>query len=93
MLTDRGLSCGAQMDWMASFLESGELAGKIVCPNKRCGAKLGNFDWAGVRCGCNEWVVPVRRSSVAPCRRPSLMQKLRPQGFCVHRSKVDEIVT
>ncbi|KAJ4490110.1 hypothetical protein J3R30DRAFT_3653549 [Lentinula aciculospora] len=59
------------MKWMEPFLEAGEIAGKIVCPNQRCGAKLGNYDWAGVRCGCKEWVVP---------------------GFCISRSKVDEIV-
>ncbi|KAF9817014.1 hypothetical protein IEO21_03688 [Rhodonia placenta] len=59
------------MKWMDVFLEDGQMAGKIVCPNKKCGAKLGNFDWAGVCCGCKEWVVP---------------------GFCIHRSKVDEVV-
>ncbi|KAJ3799247.1 hypothetical protein GGU11DRAFT_679855 [Lentinula aff. detonsa] len=59
------------MQWMEPFLEAGEIAGKILCPNKKCGTKLGNFDWAGVRCGCKEWVVP---------------------GFCISRSKVDEIV-
>ncbi|KAI9465904.1 hypothetical protein BJY52DRAFT_1113303 [Lactarius psammicola] len=59
------------MKWMDFFLEDGELAGKIICPNKKCGAKLGNYDWAGVCCSCKEWVVP---------------------GFCIHRSKVDEIV-
>lgn len=35
------------------------MAGKILCPNKKCGAKLGNYDWAGVQCSCKEWVVPV----------------------------------
>ncbi|KAN0130133.1 hypothetical protein V8E53_012078 [Lactarius tabidus] len=59
------------MKWMDFFLEDGQLAGKIICPNKKCGAKLGNYDWAGVCCSCKEWVVP---------------------GFCIHRSKVDEIV-
>ncbi|KAI0002579.1 hypothetical protein BJV74DRAFT_765196 [Russula compacta] len=59
------------MKWMEFFLQEGQLAGKIVCPNKKCGAKLGNYDWAGVCCNCKEWVVP---------------------GFCIHRSKVDEIV-
>ncbi|KAH0826671.1 hypothetical protein J3R83DRAFT_5059 [Lanmaoa asiatica] len=59
------------MKWMEPTLASGELAGKIVCPNKKCGAKIGNYDWAGVCCGCKEWVTP---------------------GFCIHRSKVDEIV-
>jgi len=59
------------MKWMEFFLEEGQLSGKITCPNKKCGAKLGNYDWAGVCCNCKEWVVP---------------------GFCIHRSKVDEIV-
>lgn len=44
---------------MEFFLEEGNLAGKIICPNKKCGAKLGNYDWAGVCCSCKEWVTPV----------------------------------
>ncbi|KAH9917674.1 uncharacterized protein BXZ73DRAFT_92353 [Epithele typhae] len=59
------------MKWMEPFLEQGNMAGKIMCPNKKCGVKLGNYDWAGVCCSCKEWVVP---------------------GFCIHRSKVDEVV-
>ncbi|KAI4522304.1 hypothetical protein K525DRAFT_199118 [Schizophyllum commune Loenen D] len=59
------------MKWMDHFLENGEIAGKITCPNPKCRAKLGNYDWAGVQCGCKEWVTP---------------------GFCINRSKVDEIV-
>ncbi|GAA5959412.1 hypothetical protein JCM8115_000104 [Rhodotorula mucilaginosa] len=46
------------LSWMSPFLESGVLAGKITCPNKRCGAKLGNFDWAGNQCSCGAWVCP-----------------------------------
>lgn len=37
------------LSWMSPVLETGVLAGKIVCPNSRCGAKLGSFDWAGSR--------------------------------------------
>ncbi|KAJ7689404.1 hypothetical protein B0H17DRAFT_937233 [Mycena rosella] len=59
------------MKWMEAFLEGGQIAGKIACPNKKCGAKLGNYDWAGMCCGCKEWVIP---------------------GFCINRSKVDEVV-
>jgi len=59
------------MKWMEQFLEEGDMEGKIVCPNKKCGVKLGNYDWAGVCCNCKEWVVP---------------------GFCIHRSKVDEVI-
>lgn len=46
------------MAWMEPFLEAGDIAGKIICPNKKCASKLGNYDWAGVKCGCKEWVVP-----------------------------------
>jgi hypothetical protein len=56
-----------QMKWMEPTLANGELAGKIVCPNKKCGAKIGNFDWAGVCCGCKEWVTPVRTHALFPC--------------------------
>ena len=44
---------------MDTILEQGQMSGKIICPNKKCGAKLGNYDWAGVCCSCKEWVVPV----------------------------------
>ena len=47
------------MKWMEHFLSGGQLAGKIICPNKKCAAKLGNYDWAGVCCGCKQWVTPV----------------------------------
>ena len=47
------------MKWMEPFLGEGEMAGRIICPNKKCGAKLGSYDWAGVRCSCKAWVVPV----------------------------------
>ncbi|GAA5854231.1 hypothetical protein JCM8547_001745 [Rhodosporidiobolus lusitaniae] len=46
------------LSWMSPFLESGVLAGKITCPGKKCGAKLGNFDWAGSQCSCGAWVCP-----------------------------------
>jgi len=46
------------MDWMEEFLCSGEVAGKIFCPNQHCHAKLGNYDWSGSMCGCSEWITP-----------------------------------
>lgn len=55
------------LKWMDPFLSSGGISGKIVCPNKRCKAKLGNYDWAGVWCGCGQWVTPgfcINRSKV-----------------------------
>jgi hypothetical protein len=44
---------------MKPFLKSGQLEGRISYPNTNCGAKLGNFDWVDVRCGCKERVAPV----------------------------------
>ena len=49
---------------MEPFLGDGEMAGRIICPNKKCGAKLGNYDWAGVRCSCKAWVAPVSAISL-----------------------------
>ncbi|KAJ2933914.1 hypothetical protein H1R20_g3153, partial [Candolleomyces eurysporus] len=46
------------LKWMNEFLKKGEVSGKILCPNKRCKAKLGNYDWAGVGCGCGQWATP-----------------------------------
>lgn len=37
------------LSWMSTTLDSGILAGKLVCPNTRCGAKIGSYDWAGSR--------------------------------------------
>lgn len=52
------------LTWMEPQLESGQVSGKLICP---CGAKIGTFDWAGVQCGCKEWVTPgfcIHRSRV-----------------------------
>lgn len=37
------------LGWMSPTLESGILSGRLVCPNTKCNAKLGSFDWAGLR--------------------------------------------
>ncbi|KLT38873.1 phosphatases II [Cutaneotrichosporon oleaginosum] len=47
------------LTWMEPVLANGDVAGKLVCPNPKCGAKIGSYDWAGVQCGCKEWVTPV----------------------------------
>lgn len=70
------------------MLASGTLAGKILCPNEKCGAKIGSFDWAGIQCGCKEWVVPVGHLAL---RFDFPLTLDTTQGFCIHRSKVDEI--
>uniref|UniRef100_A0A0W0FZG5 protein-tyrosine-phosphatase n=1 Tax=Moniliophthora roreri TaxID=221103 RepID=A0A0W0FZG5_MONRR len=72
------------MKWMEPFLEEGQIAGKIMCPNKKCGAKLGNYDWAGVCCGCKEWVVPgfcINRSKVDEVK-----------GNCIECGAIDTVL-
>ena len=41
--------------WMKG-VEEGPTEGKLCCP--KCDAKLGQFSWVGVRCGCGAWVAP-----------------------------------
>lgn len=38
--------------WMTSSGQSG----KLLCP--KCAAKVGAWDWAGLRCSCGAWVAP-----------------------------------
>jgi hypothetical protein len=52
------------------------MAGKILCPNEKCKAKIGNYDWAGVQCGCKEWIVPVSLASISSLAHDSLFVKI-----------------
>ncbi|SPO30174.1 related to Tyrosine specific protein phosphatase and dual specificity protein phosphatase [Ustilago trichophora] len=45
------------MAWMSS-LNSGQVTGKLHCPNVKCAQKLGSWDWAGMQCACGAWVTP-----------------------------------
>ncbi|KAI8622704.1 protein-tyrosine phosphatase-like protein [Chytriomyces sp. MP71] len=49
--------CTEPMEWMTE-VSDGHLEGKVLCPNERCGAKLGSFSWAGIACPCGTWVAP-----------------------------------
>ncbi|KAI5925958.1 protein-tyrosine phosphatase-like protein [Camillea tinctor] len=46
------------LSWMRPALEDGALDGRLVCPNEKCGAVVGRFAWQGLKCSCQEWVVP-----------------------------------
>lgn len=46
------------MSWMAPQLQTGALAGKLICPKKGCSSKLGYFDWSGLPCSCGTWITP-----------------------------------
>ncbi|CAN0430178.1 unnamed protein product, partial [Ectocarpus sp. 13 AM-2016] len=32
--------------------QAGEVEGKLSCPNKACGARLGSLKWTGAQCSC-----------------------------------------
>ncbi|KAG6014959.1 hypothetical protein E4U41_004727, partial [Claviceps citrina] len=46
------------LSWMRRELERGQLNGRLICPNERCGAAVGRYDWKGIRCACGGWVTP-----------------------------------
>lgn len=46
------------LSWMRDELEKGQLSGRLLCPNTRCGAGVGRYDWKGFKCTCGEWVTP-----------------------------------
>lgn len=46
------------LSWMRPVLEAGELDGRLVCPNPRCGSSIGRYAWQGFKCSCDEWVCP-----------------------------------
>ena len=41
--------------WMRG-VEEGPVEGKLLCP--KCDAKVGHFNWSGLRCGCGAFVCP-----------------------------------
>ncbi|KAJ3029691.1 UNVERIFIED_CONTAM: hypothetical protein HDU68_011407 [Siphonaria sp. JEL0065] len=49
--------CTEPMEWMEE-VGDGHLEGKILCPNLKCGSKLGSFSWSGIACPCGTWVAP-----------------------------------
>ncbi|KOS20253.1 Tyrosine-protein phosphatase YVH1 [Escovopsis weberi] len=46
------------LSWMRPELEKGEMSGRLSCPNARCGAGVGRYDWKGFRCSCGAWLTP-----------------------------------
>jgi dual specificity phosphatase 12 len=57
------------LSWMRGELEKGSLNGRLLCPNARCGAAVGRYDWKGFRCSCGGWVTPafsLQRARVDP---------------------------
>ncbi|KAF3006396.1 tyrosine protein phosphatase yvh1 [Neopestalotiopsis sp. 37M] len=46
------------LSWMRPYLQDGALDGRLLCPNAKCNAHVGRFDWRGFNCSCKEWVCP-----------------------------------
>ncbi|PHH77407.1 hypothetical protein CDD82_3535 [Ophiocordyceps australis] len=46
------------LSWMRAELEKGQLNGRLACPNQRCAAAVGRYDWKGIRCACGAWITP-----------------------------------
>lgn len=46
------------LSWMRPTLAQGELAGRLECPNAKCGQQVGRYAWQGLKCSCGHWVVP-----------------------------------
>lgn len=46
------------LSWMKPTLEEGELEGRLLCPNAKCGWSIGRYAWQGFKCNCREWVCP-----------------------------------
>jgi dual specificity phosphatase 12 len=46
------------LSWMRPTLSQGELAGRLECPNAKCGQQVGRYAWQGLKCSCGYWVVP-----------------------------------
>ncbi|ELR08640.1 tyrosine protein phosphatase yvh1 [Pseudogymnoascus destructans] len=46
------------LSWMRLALETGELEGRLPCPNLKCEALVGRWNWKGLKCSCGVWVTP-----------------------------------
>ena len=80
------------LSWMRPQLENGDLSGKLMCPNTRCNAKLGTFDWSG--CKSDSFSFCLGEIKLIKCMvnavRCSCAAWISP-GFALNASKVDEI--
>lgn len=70
------------LSWMRSVLEQGELNGRLLCPNEKCGAGVGRYDWKGFRCSCGGWETPA--FSLQKARVDDVVK--RPAGQAANRN-------
>ena len=71
------------LSWMREELEAGKLDGRLECPNIKCKANVGKYAWQGLRCSCDEWVVP----GIALARGRVDERKVKKKGVSVGFSR------
>ncbi|CAN0440331.1 unnamed protein product, partial [Hapterophycus canaliculatus] len=64
----------------------GELEGKLSCPNKACGARLGSLKWTGAQCSCGSWITPAIQFPRKNLDARSRVSAGPPPGTVVHPS-------
>lgn len=81
------------LSWMQPQLEKGEISGKILCPNTKCGTKLGNFDWSGCMCDICSAVSMTNGQSQCNARAlPGSVQALHLRSVRLTKSRRDHSV-
>lgn len=73
--------------WMEEQ-QTGEVEGKISCPNKACGARLGSLKWTGAQCSCGSWVTPAIQFAKKNLDSRSAAPAGPPPGTVLHSSLV-----
>ncbi|KAI9003104.1 putative dual specificity protein phosphatase, partial [Gaertneriomyces semiglobifer] len=60
LLQQQQIECANIFIEPLSWIEGKEndTSNKIVCPNPKCGAKLGGYNWSGDQCSCGAWIAP-----------------------------------
>jgi dual specificity phosphatase 12 len=68
-----------RLPWMDSEPMNGleDVCGKLLCPNAKCGARIGSWKWDGAQCSCGAWLTPALQIIKArvdqPMKRPSII--------------------
>lgn len=72
------------LSWMRTELSKGDLNGRLSCPNPRCGASVGRYDWKGFKCACGDWITPafsLQRARVDEERNPGSASAVTPTSL------------
>ncbi|CAN0066801.1 unnamed protein product [Ascophyllum nodosum] len=79
---------GEPLPWMKQ--QTGEVVeGKLFCPNKSCGVRLGSLKWTGAQCSCGSWVTPAIQFPKKNLDVRSAAPLGPPPGTVVHASVLE----